>query len=203
MREPGHGVPAPLSPTGERQPFVNPRTSGSARVAWRESDLRGIVVLLLVVLGSAAIWPSLAPRLVARLADPGPEPSAAPAASWNRITVPSGPGGHFFVEARVDGEPIRFLVDSGASAVVLDPADARRIGLGPERLRFSERFRTANGLVRVAPVVLRELRIGQLAMWHVPAVVNEAPIGVSLLGASFLARLAAWRVEGGRLHLEW
>jgi aspartyl protease family protein len=164
--------------------------------------MRGIAVLVLVVLGGASIWPSLAPRLVARLADP---PAAAPPSptGWNRITVPVGPGGHFYLEARVDGEPIRFVVDTGASAVVLDPEDARRIGLGPERLRFTERFRTANGLVRVAPVTLRELRIGQLAMPYLPAVVNEAPIGVSLLGTSFLARLAAWRVEGGRLHLEW
>lgn len=170
--------------------------------------MRGIAWLLVAAVGAALIAPSALPRLVERLAAPATAPAvrldADPAVSGvNRIAVAPGPGGHFYLEARVHGEPVRFVIDTGASAVVLDPEDARRIGLPPERLNFSERFRTANGLVRVAPVTLRELRIGQLALPHLPAVVNEAPIGVSLLGTSFLARLQGWRVEGGRLLLEW
>ena len=87
--------------------------------------------------------------------------------------------------------------------MVLSPEDARRIGLTPDRLRFTERYRTANGTVRAAPVELREIRIGQLAQRYVPASVNEAPIGISLLGMSFLGRLESWAVEGGRLALYW
>ncbi|MCX8100973.1 MAG: TIGR02281 family clan AA aspartic protease [Geminicoccaceae bacterium] len=170
--------------------------------------MRGIAWLVVAAVAAALVAPSALPRLIERLAAPAAAPTALVekdqlASGVNRIAVAPGPGGHFYLEARVHGEPIRFVVDTGASAVVLDPEDARRIGLAPERLRFSERFRTANGLVRVAPVTLRELRIGQLALPHLPAVVNEAPIGVSLLGTSFLARLQGWRVEGGRLLLEW
>lgn len=168
--------------------------------------MRGIALLVAAALASALAWPSLAPRLVA-LAARGDGPVAAvdaqAAPGWNRITVPAGPNGHFLLEARVNGVPVTFLVDSGASAVVLSPEDARRVGLEPGRLAFSRRFQTANGVVRAAPVTLRELRIGQLALPRLEAVVNETPIGVSLLGTSFLGRLAGWKVEGGKLHLEW
>lgn len=170
--------------------------------------MRGIALLVLVVLGSALAWPSLAPRPAERLAAARPATSppgetAAPAPGWNRISVPAAGNGHFYLEAQVDGVPVTFMVDSGATAVVLSPADARRIGLHPDRLRFTLAFRTANGIGRAAPVVLRELRIGQLALWHLEAVVNEASLPVSLLGASFLGRLAAWSVAGGKLHLHW
>lgn len=170
--------------------------------------MRGIALLVLVVVGVAAAWPGLAPRLVDGLAgDRGDRPTAAgpgpPAEGWNRISVPAGPNGQFLVDAQVNGVPVTFLVDSGASAVVLSPEDARRVGLQAGQLRFTLRFRTANGVVRAAPVTLRELRIGQLALARLEAVVNEAPIGVSLLGTSFLGRLRSWQVEGGRLHLDW
>lgn len=135
-----------------------------------------------------------------------PEPPAQQAdrgGGWNRITVPADPRGHFLLTAEVNGTPVTFLVDSGASTVVLSPEDARRIGMPPARLRFTERFNTANGTVRAAPVELREIRIGQLAQRSVPASVNEAPMGVSLLGMTFLNRLESWSVEGGRLALYW
>jgi aspartyl protease family protein len=169
--------------------------------------VRGIA-LLVVVVGAAAAWPGLAPRLLDHAASTGSERPAparpGPAVEgWNRISVPAGPNGQFLVEAQVNGVPVTFLVDSGASAVVLSPEDARRVGLHAGQLRFTLRFRTANGVVRAAPVTLRELRIGQLSLPRLEAVVNEAPIGVSLLGTSFLGRLRSWQVQGGKLHLDW
>lgn len=170
--------------------------------------MRGLGLLLLVLFGAAIAWPSLAPHLVERLGEaravPGTSATApATESGWNRIVVPPGPHGHFSLTARVDGVPVDFLIDTGASAVVLSPDDARRIGLSPEGLRFTRRLATANGTVRAAPVTLRELRIGQLALWRLEALVVEAPMPISLLGTSFLARLASWSVEGGRLYLYW
>jgi predicted aspartyl protease len=52
-------------------------------------------------------------------------------------------------------------------------------------------------------VVLREIRVGQLARYGVPASVNEAPMAVSLLGMSFLRQLEAWDVRGDILRLYW
>jgi aspartyl protease family protein len=94
-------------------------------------------------------------------------------------------------------------VDTGASHVVLAPADAARLGLRREQLRFTDRAATANGPVGLAPVTLRDIRIGQLTRRQVPAMVNAAPMAVSLLGMSFLAELEAWEAKGDQLLLYW
>ena len=117
--------------------------------------------------------------------------------------VEAGPSGHYVVEAMVNGAPVTFLVDTGASEIVLTQDDARRIGLEPRTLAFTQRFSTANGEVRGAPVVLREIRISQFRLFDVTASVNEAPLEVSLLGMSFLEQLSGYEVERGRLILRW
>jgi clan AA aspartic protease (TIGR02281 family) len=117
--------------------------------------------------------------------------------------VEADPSGHYLIEAAVNGAPVTFLVDTGASDIVLTLDDARRAGLRPGTLAFTQRFATANGEVRGAPVVLREVRIGQLRRFDVAASVNEAPLGVSLLGMSFLEQLSGYEVERGRLILRW
>ena len=96
-----------------------------------------------------------------------------------------------------------FLLDSGASGVVLAPQDARRLGLAAGRLAYSERLRTANGEVRAAPVTLREVRVGPMVQRWLPASVTEAPLPVSLLGMSFLQRLETWQVRKGSCSLYW
>ena len=105
--------------------------------------------------------------------------------------------------ASVNGAPIEFLVDTGASHVVLAPADAARAGLRTGELRFSGRASTANCEVALAPVTLREIRIGQFSRRDVPAMVNQVPMSVSLLGMSFLSSLASWEARGDRLMLYW
>ena len=117
--------------------------------------------------------------------------------------VEADPSGHYVVEAMVNGAPVTFLLDTGASEIVLTLDDARRVGLEPRTLAFTQRFSTANGEVRGAPVVLREVRIGQFRLLDVTASVNEAPLEVSLLGMSFLEQLNGYEVERGRLILRW
>jgi clan AA aspartic protease (TIGR02281 family) len=117
--------------------------------------------------------------------------------------VEANSGGHYVIEASVNGAPVTFLVDTGASDIVLTLDDARRIGLQPSTLDYTQRFATANGEVRGAPVVLRELRIGQLRLFNVDASVNQAPLGISLLGMDFLEQLSSYEVERGRLILRW
>jgi aspartyl protease family protein len=87
--------------------------------------------------------------------------------------------------------------------VVLSPEDARRAGLSEDRLNFSREVSTANGNVRVAPVTLRKFKVGQIVLRDVEAVVNSAPMRVSLLGMSFLRRLDGWQVKGDKLYLAW
>lgn len=108
--------------------------------------------------------------------------------------------GHFFVVAKVNGVPVRFMVDTGATVVALSGEDARRAGVRSGR-RDLETHWTANGSVRVAPVRLREVAVGSILIREVDAVVNERMDGVSLLGMSFLRRLSGFSVEGETLVL--
>jgi aspartyl protease family protein len=117
--------------------------------------------------------------------------------------VEADSSGHYLIEATVNGAPVTFLVDTGASDIVLTLDDARRVGLRPRSLEYTQRFATANGEVRGAPVVLREVRIGQARLFDVSASVNEAALDVSLLGMSFLEQLSGYEVERGRLILRW
>lgn len=109
--------------------------------------------------------------------------------------------GHFHLEAVVDGVRLHFMVDSGASDVVLSERDARRLGLDPARLAYTRSYRTANGTVQGAPVTLGEVRIGPIALQQVQGSVNRGEMGTSLLGQSFLNRLSGYSVEGGVLTL--
>ncbi|MBV8506137.1 MAG: TIGR02281 family clan AA aspartic protease [Alphaproteobacteria bacterium] len=110
--------------------------------------------------------------------------------------------GHVVLDAAVNGAPVRMLVDTGASLVTLTPADARAAGINPASLAFSGRVQTASGAARMAPVTLREIRIGQLLIYDVPAGVLEH-LNVSLLGMSFLSRLQGYEMRDGKLTITW
>jgi len=117
------------------------------------------------------------------------------------ISFAMGRGGHFVVEADVDGTDIRFLVDTGASDVTLSPRDAKRLGFDLGALQFTKRYRTANGMVRGAPVRLGRITIGPVTVRDVAASVNGAPMDRSLLGMSFLERLSGFEVKDDTLTL--
>ena len=110
-------------------------------------------------------------------------------------------GGQFTVEADVDGRRVLFLVDTGASDVVLSPADAERLGFDLGKLSFTRPYRTANGIVHGAPVRLGRVGIGPISLADVAASVNEKPMARSLLGMSFLARLSGYEVAKDTLTL--
>jgi len=119
------------------------------------------------------------------------------------LVLQAGPHGHFMAEAVVEGTAMQFLVDTGASSIYLTPDDAARLGWTPQRLTYSERYETASGEVRAAPVTLRSLRIGQMEFYDLPASVGEAPGNLSLLGMSFLRRFESYEVRGDKLILSW
>ncbi len=130
-------------------------------------------------------------------------PRAGAPAPANEMVLRPGRGGHYYVTADVGGAEIRFLVDTGASLIALSADDAERIGLEPESLDYTGVVQTANGTMQVAPVTLDEVRIGQMEVDRVKAIVSRAPMGMSLLGMSFLRRLESYRVEDGNLVLSW
>lgn len=129
--------------------------------------------------------------------------AAEPAAPPGGLVVRAAQDGHFYLDAKVNGTPLRFLVDTGASSVVLSAEAARRARIRPNRMEYTGRASTANGTVRIAPVTLRELRVGDLRLRDVRGSVNDADMPLSLLGMSFLNRLESFEVSGDQLILRW
>jgi aspartyl protease family protein len=121
----------------------------------------------------------------------------------NALSYRADRSGHFFVDAVVNGTPVHFLVDTGATLVALSPEDALAIGMSRGALSYTEKVSTAHGEARVARTTLREVRVNQLSIEEVPAVVMEQPSGVSLLGMSFLSRLGGYSIRDGVLTIEW
>jgi aspartyl protease family protein len=133
---------------------------------------------------------------------PGMSALSATVPPSNTIVYTANERGHVVLDAAVNGAPVRMLVDTGASLVTLTPADARAAGINPAGLAFSGHVQTANGTARMAPVILREIRIGQLLIYDVPASVLEH-LNVSLLGMSFLSRLQGYEMRDGKLTISW
>ncbi len=119
------------------------------------------------------------------------------------ITLSEGENGHFHVYATINGTRIRFLVDTGASDIVLDPEDARRVGIDMSSLTFDRPFGSANGVGYGASLTVAELSVGPIHFSNVRVSVNRAPMGTSLLGMTFLKRLKSYSFENGKLILRW
>ncbi|HEV2596938.1 retropepsin-like aspartic protease family protein [Sphingopyxis sp.] len=108
---------------------------------------------------------------------------------------------HFYADTEIDGTNIRMLVDSGASIVALTRSDAEAIGIDVDSLPVSGTARTAGGDVPMRTVMLDSVEIEGLEVRQVQAAVVDADMGVSLLGQSYLSRLAAVNVEGDTMTL--
>jgi aspartyl protease family protein len=119
------------------------------------------------------------------------------------ISFPISADGHFHIRAGVNGTPIMFLVDTGASDIVLSPNDAEKIGIDAHKLNFNEFYETANGMVRGSSIRIADFRIGALHLKDVGASVNEAEMSDSLLGMTFFKRLKRYEVKDDVLTLYW
>lgn len=118
------------------------------------------------------------------------------------IEVPLGPDGHYHLRADLNGTSVRFVVDTGATTIALSREDASRIGIDVDGLAFTGQARTANGIVRTAPVLIDSFAIGDIHDDRVMAVVIEGEMDQSLLGMNYLSRFARVSMEGNRLVLE-
>jgi aspartyl protease family protein len=117
------------------------------------------------------------------------------------IEVPRERDGHYHMTLGVNGAPIRFIVDTGASDLVLSRDDAARAGIDLGALRYLGRAYTANGEVRTAQVRLDEVEVGGMVDRGVPAVVNEGDMRVSLLGMSYLQEFGRIEIADDTLRL--
>lgn len=121
-------------------------------------------------------------------------------AKGGTITLPRAADGHFYVDLVVEGRTVTFLVDTGASAMVLTKADVTKLGIDPEALDFGGQAQTANGVVRTAAITLREVALGPHIDRDFPADVNDGDLDISLLGMTYLS-LYRFSVVGDQMEL--
>ena len=118
------------------------------------------------------------------------------------VRLESDGRGQFRVEARVDGRPIDFMVDTGASSVVLRESSAAKLGIFPRSAEYIGRSSTANGIAKFAPVRLNRIEVNGINVYDVnAAVMPDEALGVNLLGMTFLSRVK-FSHDHGRLVLE-
>lgn len=119
------------------------------------------------------------------------------------LTLTADSGGNFYAYGTASGTRIRFVIDTGATDIVLSPADARRLGIDLATLHYVSGFETANGVGSGAPYTLNDLSVGPIQFWNVPVSINRTDMHASLLGMSFLRRLKSFEFTGRRLYLRW
>ncbi len=158
----------------------------------------GIAGVLLLGYSFRNEFASLGDRIVGELL-----PAQAVRTGERELRINAGANGHFHVVAHINGEPVRFLIDTGASDIVLNREAAARAGYDVDSLRFTRPYRTANGIGYGAPIRLDSIAIGPFGLADMPASVNDAPMSSSLLGISFLERLRAYEVRGSVMLLRW
>lgn len=130
------------------------------------------------------------------------EPRAWVVADTNRVEVPRGPDGHYRLTLEINGTPVEFVVDTGASMLVLTRQDAAQVGVPADDLVFTSQALTANGVVGTAAVRLDTVALGPFEDTGVRALVNEGEMSQSLLGMTYLNRFARIEITNGRLILE-
>ncbi|MEQ1578037.1 MAG: TIGR02281 family clan AA aspartic protease [Hyphomicrobium sp.] len=147
--------------------------------------------------------PVMTARIVGEVMPPGQPISAEAAGTGERaVRLRKRPDGHFVARAEVQGTTLGFLVDTGASTVVLKPADAEKAGVDVGALAYTVAVQTANGTAYAAAVRLRSVTIGPIEVNDVEALVTKpGSLKENLLGMSFLKRLRSYEVSGDFLTL--
>jgi aspartyl protease family protein len=162
---------------------------------------RPIVWALGLLASATAAGLGMGDRLSALGLNPS-RPTAATASGDGVVVLSADLRGHYTVHPSVEGRTLRMLVDTGASVVALTFEDAERAGIRVRPEQFTRPMSTANGVAMAAPVRVAEIRIGEIRLTYVDAVVMpRGRLGASLLGMSFLKRLRGFEMASGRLTL--
>lgn len=128
-------------------------------------------------------------------------PSAARVNQSGQITINLSQDGHFYINVEINSLPIRFMIDTGASDIVISITEAKRLGFDVQKLLFNKPYQTANGTSWGASIIFNELKVGNIKFRNVPASVNGAEMGNSLLGMSFLRQFKKYEFYRDRLIL--
>ena len=154
-------------------------------------------VWALIFLGTIAaygLWPEIRAAVI-------PAQAAVLTPEGRAVTVPRALNGHYYLELQVNGAPILFTVDTGATDLVLSRDDARLAGIEPDDLAYLGSADTANGIVRTARVTLDEVALEGIVDRGIRATVTDGALDGSLLGLSYLHRFSRLEIADGELIL--
>jgi aspartyl protease family protein len=171
--------------------------------------MRQILILAAIVVAAGGYLARYADQAVmmksppqAAVVQPVEQPTQV-SAGQHKMELTSSRDGHFRVDARVDGRHIDFLVDTGASLVIMRETDAATVGIRPMLRDYTAVVSTANGKIKAAPTKLERIEIGDITVFDVPALVlPDEALAQNLLGVAFLSRLRRYEYAGGRMLLE-
>ena len=185
------------------EPLAQLAIIGVALVALGGWVRRGLPMAggLLRLLGNLAVMAAIA-MAVLRVAHiglgvngPGLSKPPMQSVSGGETHVPLGEDGHFWLIARVNGVPRRFLIDTGATITTLSPESAEKAQVSPEAFGQKVTMQTANGTTQADLTTIDELRVGSIVARNLDAVVAPGMGGTNVLGMNFLSRLSGWRVK--------
>lgn len=166
---------------------------------WKPTIIIGTaVVSALVAVRAMSV---LDPRPVAAQAQPAVASASEPQSHASTAEVTKDADGHFWAEASVNGRAVRFLVDTGSTAVTLTADDAQRVGVDLHALNYDRQVNTAAGPSRAAEIDLDYVSVAGARVEHVPALVLEKGLSASLLGMSYLGRLSKFEATQTALIL--
>jgi aspartyl protease family protein len=176
--------------------------------------LKQILPLFLIAVFIGWMMPADDPLVIAPSSANAPLPTASPVEIKPLVSAPvqpqrvahgvalaRGENGHFFAQGDVDGAPVRFMVDTGASVIALTAEDAQKLGQTwyPNELQMVGRG--VNGDVIGKPIMLARVRIGDMEVTNVRAIIVPEGLDVSLLGQSFLSKIPNVNISGDRMTL--
>ena len=157
----------------------------------RHAVLWGLIFL--GVIAGAGLWSDIRRDIA---------PQQSVFAEDGRIEIPQARDGHYYLTAQLDGQPVLFVVDTGATDIVLSRQDALKVGIDPDRLIYSGRAGTANGMVETARAEVSSFAVGPIVDRDVGIWVNRGEMRGSLLGMAYLRRFDRIEIADGTLVLE-
>ena len=165
--------------------------SGGQRFGRMLQQLLSWALIFIGVIAAYGLWETVGPEVA----------GTAQVATGERVELRQDFTGHYHATLEVGGTPIRFIVDTGATQVVLTQQDAARLGIDPAALRYDGVAFTANGRVATAEIRIPEMSLGPITDRNVPAVVTAGEMEGSLLGMTYLGLYDRIEISDGRMVL--
>jgi aspartyl protease family protein len=128
------------------------------------------------------------------------EATGEPMVAGSEVRIPMAIDGHFWIEGKINGKPVKFLVDSGATVTTIDRASALRVGAVASDTR-DQLVRTGNGFIKVARGTAQQLEIATIERDNIRLHIVDGD-DMNVLGMNFLSTLTRWSVEGRWLILQ-